>query len=141
MCKMDAIQDTRSVHFIADYLNSKGNYIADVDGNVLLDVYCNISSIPIGYNNPALLKAAASPQWVSATINRPALGIAPPADWVDILHQTFMSVAPKGLNQVFYSDVRLLLERSRLQSVLHAPPAQKAQGFSFYFRGTDFLHE
>lgn len=30
--------DTRSLNMLTDYKKSKGNYIADADGNVLLDV-------------------------------------------------------------------------------------------------------
>jgi 4-aminobutyrate aminotransferase/(S)-3-amino-2-methylpropionate transaminase len=40
----------------------------------------------------------------SALINRPALGNFPQNDWADILETGVLSVAPKGLNQVFMSQ-------------------------------------
>eukprot|EP01133_Synstelium_polycarpum_P012977 gene12977-15252_t len=96
--KLNALQDPRAAHFFADY---SGNYIADVDGNILLDLYCQIASIPIGYNNPELIKAAKSDKWISTIINRPSLGVLPPKEWPALLQNSFMAVAPKGLNNVF----------------------------------------
>jgi 4-aminobutyrate aminotransferase/(S)-3-amino-2-methylpropionate transaminase len=37
--ELDKVFDTRSLNMIANYQKSFGNYIADPDGNVLLDVY------------------------------------------------------------------------------------------------------
>lgn len=37
--ELDKVFDTRSLNMIANYQKSYGNYIADPDGNVLLDVY------------------------------------------------------------------------------------------------------
>lgn len=36
--ELDDVFETRSVNMIADYTQSEGNYIADPDGNMLLDV-------------------------------------------------------------------------------------------------------
>lgn len=101
IAKLDKVFDTRSLNMLADYTKSIGNYIVDPDGNALLDVYAQIASIPIGYNNPALKKIAESPEMVNAIINRPALGNFPSHDWADILETGILKVAPPGLNQVF----------------------------------------
>ncbi|KAJ4318585.1 4-aminobutyrate transaminase [Neodidymelliopsis sp. IMI 364377] len=99
--RLSKVTDTRSLNMMANYQHSYGNYIADLDGNVLLDVYAQIASIPVGYNNANLLRAATSPEMASAIINRPALGNFPQHDWADILETGILAVAPKGLNQVF----------------------------------------
>ncbi|KAA6412278.1 MAG: 4-aminobutyrate aminotransferase [Lasallia pustulata] len=99
--ELHTIFDTRSLNLLANYQNSYGNYIADLDGNVLLDVYAQIASIPVGYSNPSLLLAATSPEMASSMINRPALGNFPSHDWATILKTGILAVAPKGLDQVF----------------------------------------
>jgi 4-aminobutyrate aminotransferase / (S)-3-amino-2-methylpropionate transaminase len=98
---LNRIFDMRSLNMMVNYQQSYGNYVADADGNVLLDVYAQIASIPVGYNNPSLLLAATSPEMASALINRPALGNFPPHDWASILETGILRVAPKGLDQVF----------------------------------------
>jgi len=99
--ELEKIFDTRALNMMADYTKSTANYIVDPDGNVLLDVYAQIASIPVGYNNPTLAKTASSSEMVSALINRPALGNFPSHDWADVLNTGILSVAPKGCNQVF----------------------------------------
>ena len=61
--QLDALQDPRAVFFVSDLEKSIGNYVADVDGNLLLDLHCQIASLPLGYNHPRLVSAAASPEW------------------------------------------------------------------------------
>ncbi|ORE04360.1 4-aminobutyrate aminotransferase [Rhizopus microsporus var. microsporus] len=101
MSQLNQYQDTRSIFFVADYAKSKGNYIADADGNVLLDVFAQIASIPLGYNHPTFLELSQEPQFQTAIANRPALGVSPNIDWVDSVKSAFISVAPKGMSNVF----------------------------------------
>ncbi|KAI8079519.1 4-aminobutyrate aminotransferase [Gilbertella persicaria] len=86
---------------LLDFAKSKGNYIVDADGNTLLDVFAQIASIPIGYNNPAFLSLAEKPAFQTALANRAALGVNPNIDWVDSVQDAFMAVAPKGMSNVF----------------------------------------
>ena len=99
--QLNQYQDPRAAFFVQDIAKSIGNYIADADGNVLLDMYCQIASISIGYNNPNLLAAAKSDRWTRALINRPALGVFPSTDWISALENSFLRVKPPGLSQVF----------------------------------------
>ena len=41
-------QLTKGMSYFADFEKSHGNYIVDADGNVLLDVFQQIASIPLG---------------------------------------------------------------------------------------------
>lgn len=101
IAKLGRVFDGRAVYFVVDYAKSKGNYIVDVDGNKYLDVYSQIASIPVGYNNETLIEAAKSPEMISALVNRPALGNFPAQDWVSLLSDGLLRVAPKGLDKIF----------------------------------------
>ncbi|XP_023254649.1 4-aminobutyrate aminotransferase, mitochondrial-like, partial [Seriola lalandi dorsalis] len=59
--QLGEIQNVGAINFFCNYEESRGNYLVDVDGNRMLDVYTQISSIPIGYNHPALLKLMSNP--------------------------------------------------------------------------------
>lgn len=99
--KLSKVFDTRAAYYVADYYKSLGNYIVDVDNNVLLDLYAQISSIALGYNNPAVLDAARSKEMAVALANRPALGNFPSNDYADILAEGILAAAPPGLDKVW----------------------------------------
>uniref|UniRef100_A0A3Q2TY32 4-aminobutyrate aminotransferase n=1 Tax=Fundulus heteroclitus TaxID=8078 RepID=A0A3Q2TY32_FUNHE len=94
------IQNVGAVNFFCNYEDSRGNYLVDVDGNRMLDIYTQISSIPIGYNHPALLKMMTNPNNLSTFVNRPALGILPPENFPDKITESLLSVAPSGMTRV-----------------------------------------
>uniref|UniRef100_A0A674C329 4-aminobutyrate--2-oxoglutarate transaminase n=1 Tax=Salmo trutta TaxID=8032 RepID=A0A674C329_SALTR len=90
-----AIQSVVQVNFFCDYEESKGNYLVDVDGNRMLDVYTQIASIPIGYNHLALTKVMTDPKNMVST-----LGMMPPEQFSEKLVNDLMAVAPKGFSRV-----------------------------------------
>ncbi|XP_020282456.1 4-aminobutyrate aminotransferase, mitochondrial [Pseudomyrmex gracilis] len=100
--ELNMIQQASSVQFFADYEKSAGNYIMDVDGNALLDVYMQISSMPLGYNHSAMLEALADPVNQKIMANRPALGVFPGKDWPSRLSNVLLQkeIAPPGLSHI-----------------------------------------
>ncbi|BEI81816.1 hypothetical protein CcaverHIS002_0209760 [Cutaneotrichosporon cavernicola] len=107
--EIDKIQDPRTHVLVCDYAKSNGNYLVDADGNQLLDVFQQISSIAIGYNVPQLLELGRSDEFITAALNRPALGSFPPKQWAEWLNTGLMTVAPKGLDKLVTT---LLWQRS-----------------------------
>ncbi|CAJ0582839.1 unnamed protein product, partial [Mesorhabditis spiculigera] len=98
--KMDKLHQTASLRTFVDFHKSFGNYMVDVDGNKMLDVYTQISSLPLGYNHPDLVKAAKTDKFVTSLVSRPALGSFPRTDYPDGLQHALTDIAPKGLKLV-----------------------------------------
>lgn len=52
---VDALQETLPNVTFLDYFKSKGSYVTDVDGHVLLDL-ASTESLPLGHNHASFVK-------------------------------------------------------------------------------------
>lgn len=86
--------------FFGDYVASTGCYLVDADGNRMLDMFSQISSLPLGYNHPALDAVWNDPLMASFGHSRAALGLMPPKELPQLLKDTFLKIAPKGMTRV-----------------------------------------
>ncbi|CAO1637650.1 unnamed protein product [Jaminaea pallidilutea] len=96
--------DFRTSTVALQYDKCKGNYVVDADGNTLLDMFGQISSIAVGYRNPDLENLAKTEEFAIAAMNRPALGVFPPTNWRKTLEDGLLKVAPQGLSQIFTAN-------------------------------------
>ncbi|XP_065898679.1 4-aminobutyrate aminotransferase, mitochondrial-like isoform X2 [Dysidea avara] len=83
-----------------DFDKSKGNYLVDVDGNVILDTFCQISSLPLGYNHDAITEAVSKKENLMGLVNRSSIMMFPPKDFVQKMKSSLLMCAPPGMSQV-----------------------------------------
>ena len=78
LAELNQFQHTGAIHFFVDYAKSLGNYLVDADGNTYLDILGQISSLPLGYNHPAMIAAMCDPSNAAMLAQRPCLAMLPP---------------------------------------------------------------
>ncbi|KYB25522.1 4-aminobutyrate aminotransferase, mitochondrial [Tribolium castaneum] len=93
--ELGSLQQVGTIQLFANYDKSIGNYLVDADDNILLDTYTQISSLPLGYNHPELLKVFNDQHNMKCLINRPALGVFPGEDWPKRLNGILSEISPK----------------------------------------------
>jgi 4-aminobutyrate aminotransferase/(S)-3-amino-2-methylpropionate transaminase len=98
--ELRSMQHHEAIHFFVNYGASKGNYIVDADGNVYLDVFAQIASLPLGYNHPRMEAAMSDPKNLPMLTQRPCLGILPPTEWNELLQSTLATIQPPGCTEM-----------------------------------------
>ncbi|CAG9322391.1 ABAT_2 [Blepharisma stoltei] len=92
-------QDFRTIKFIVDLSKSIGNYAVDVDGNIILDTYCHIASLPLGYNHPDMIYNIQSGEYQKYLAQRQSADL-PDIHWPRMVRDILLPIAPKNLNEV-----------------------------------------
>ncbi|MES1914804.1 MAG: hypothetical protein MHM6MM_006835 [Cercozoa sp. M6MM] len=93
--------DARTVHYFVNMERSSGNHLVCADGIKYLDMFTQISSLPLGWNHPALLDLARTDRFVRAAATRSALGIGPPVWFPNEVERFARNAAPAGCPHLF----------------------------------------
>lgn len=89
---------------VVDDEASRGAYLVDADGNVLLDLFANFALGALGYNHPALVDAASSPAFARAAANPTSTPFVTTASWFDFMEALETRYAPPGMAKAFCVD-------------------------------------
>ena len=83
-----------------NYEKSRGNYFVDCDNNTFLDFFTNISSLPLGFNHPKLIKFAQEDQFTNTFVNKIDLNNYYPSNVDELYHNTIEKISPRDLKKV-----------------------------------------
>ncbi|XP_065898677.1 4-aminobutyrate aminotransferase, mitochondrial-like [Dysidea avara] len=97
---MGEMMESRVAVTCVNFEKSQGNYAVDADDNVMLDLFGQIATLPLGYNHPAIVDAMTRKENLTYLINRPATPFQPPVDVVQIVQSSLLQCAPPGMGQV-----------------------------------------
>lgn len=98
---MDAYQDASKVHTFADSHQTKGNFVVDADGNILLDL-CSTETLPLGHNADVFIQKVSTQKQYDAALINSGLDHSERsgADVGDLVQEVLMPLAPTGLSHV-----------------------------------------
>jgi 4-aminobutyrate aminotransferase / (S)-3-amino-2-methylpropionate transaminase len=98
--------DMQSIYrqIVADEEHSSGCWLADVDGNVMLDLFANFALGALGYNHPALLEVARSPAFQHVSVNPTSTPFLTMPSWFEFLEALQSRYAPRGMAKAFFVD-------------------------------------
>jgi 4-aminobutyrate aminotransferase/(S)-3-amino-2-methylpropionate transaminase len=94
LSNMSMISANTSHRDVIDLKKSFGNYFTDVDGNVVMDMHMDNGSNSFGYNHRSLIMDSKMDKYERYSIQRPALGFAPPEEYPSWLLNNLSKIAP-----------------------------------------------
>mgnify|MGYP000999920436 CR=1 FL=1 len=137
-----AYQQASKVHTFIDNHQSKGSFVVDVNGNVLLDL-CSTETLPLGHNPDAFVKAVTSGARFDANIINASLDAMThvDGDFADRASDVLDSLAPKGLPNVTFAGMNNAVEQAIFAAMRERGQDSHftALGFEGSFRGTSMV--
>merc|ERR1712072_922100 len=95
MKAMSKFQISGGLRCVIDAKKSKALNAVTAEGHNLLDMYCQIASLPLGYNDPDMLKVAEDN--LSLSIHRFAVNVCPPTEHAHHLNNVYDRVTPPSM--------------------------------------------
>eukprot|EP00826_Nyctotherus_ovalis_P055588 TRINITY_DN7396_c0_g1_i10.p1 TRINITY_DN7396_c0_g1~~TRINITY_DN7396_c0_g1_i10.p1 ORF type:complete len:264 (-),score=62.61 TRINITY_DN7396_c0_g1_i10:845-1636(-) len=96
-------KDANTIEYVVDYKKSRGNYFCDIDSNVVLDLEGQDGTLPLGYNDKAMIKLLRRNKLDSYQLNGGSLYMYPTKQIHHALAQVLRR-APHKLPQVLFAE-------------------------------------
>jgi 4-aminobutyrate aminotransferase/(S)-3-amino-2-methylpropionate transaminase len=98
--------DMQSIYraVIVDDQRSQGVWLADVDGNVFLDLFASFALGALGYNHPALVEVARSEAFAHASVNPTSTPFLTTPFWIEFVEEVKARFAPRGMDAMYCVD-------------------------------------
>ena len=108
-----ANQNAELVHTLIDNFQSKGSFVTDVNGNVLLDL-CSTETLPLGHNSEAFIGSVTSNKAFDVNVINAGLDARDRAgsDFADNASDVLDSLAPRGLPNVTFTGAGNAVEQA-----------------------------
>lgn len=98
-------KDSASIQCFVKYKKCKGNYLCDVDNNVMLDLDAQMGSLALGYNDKQFIKALKKGKMDTFQIQNISQYLYPSIDLPAFIHKNIISeAAPKGLTRCLFAE-------------------------------------
>ena len=93
-------QDSMNHYIFINYNKSFRNYIVDSDNNTLLDLFGSISSLPLGFNHPDLIKTTHEKNYANSFVNRSDMNSYYDSNLYNLFQDSVYKIKPIGLDKV-----------------------------------------
>jgi len=100
--RLDAHYDTQNIELPLDYDNCVGNFAFDLDGNILLDCFTQMSSLPLGYQHPNLVSYAQENS-LSSVLVQPCMSTFPPKDLPELVEALIRHAPAPVFTEVYFA--------------------------------------
>lgn len=98
-------KDTATIQCFVKYKKCKGNYLCDLDDNILLDLDCQCGSLPLGYNDKQIVKTMKKGILDIYQLQNISLHLYPSYDLPSFIKDCIVaSAAPKDLTKVLFTE-------------------------------------